>query len=161
MATAAALAVNTVPTRLISIILRKNAAGIGTLPAHQARGRADAGAIDGRVDSAHALSGLRDRGIDRGFVGDVGGDEYARSPSAAAADAPCASFTSSSATCPPDFTIRPATARPSPEAPPVTTACDSLNCTDLRRYFRLMVVFTPPDVPLSSNQRAVTVLVCV
>ena len=28
-------------------------------------------------------------------------------------------------------------------------------------YFRLMVVFTPCDVALSSNQRAVIVLVCV
>jgi len=28
-------------------------------------------------------------------------------------------------------------------------------------HFKLMVVFTPPDVLLSSNQRVVTVLVCV
>src|SRR5882762_4739992 len=52
----------------------------------------------------------------------------ARSPSAAAAAVPCASFTSRSVTFPPASTMRLATASPSPDAPPVTTACDSFIC---------------------------------
>src|SRR5258708_14686021 len=52
----------------------------------------------------------------------------ARSRSAAAAAVPCASFTSRSVTFPPASTMRLATASPSPDAPPVTTACDSFSC---------------------------------
>src|SRR5271168_1839238 len=52
----------------------------------------------------------------------------ARSPSDAAAAAPCASFTSRSTALPPASTILWATASPSPEAPPVTTARNSLSC---------------------------------
>lgn len=40
-----------------------------------------------------------------------------------------------------------------PNGPHSTAPCD--------HYFKLIVVFTPCDVVLSSNQRAVTVLVCV
>src|ERR1700722_4442508 len=54
--------------------------------------------------------------------------KVARAPSAAAAAVPCASFTSRSVTFPPANTMRLATASPSPDAPPVTTACDSFSC---------------------------------
>src|SRR6185312_6326072 len=52
----------------------------------------------------------------------------ARSPRDAAAADPCASFTSRSTTRPPACTILCATASPSPDAPPLTTACASFSC---------------------------------
>jgi hypothetical protein len=56
------------------------------------------------------------------------------------------------------------TARPSPEAPPVTIAEDSLKLMgfpNARAHFRLMVVFTATATAASSNQRDVMVFVCV
>src|SRR3984893_1562594 len=131
IATAAAFEISTVPTKLISIILRKNAPAIAPcLPTKRAGmpmpAQLTAASIEPICSRARSIAPLTaDSSVTSVAM------KAARSPSAAAAAVPWASFTSRSVTFPPASAIRFATARPSPEAPPVTTACDSFSCMGL------------------------------
>src|ERR1700688_434714 len=126
----AALAISTVPTRLISIIFRKKAPAMTPCRPTRRAGVAMPAQLTAALSlpirsAARSIAALTaDSSVTSVAM------KAALSPSAAAAAAPCASFTSSRVIRPPAATIRCATARPSPEAPPVTTAHVSFNCID-------------------------------
>src|SRR6202789_182494 len=130
MATAAALATSTVPTKLISIIFLKKAPAMAPcFPTNRAGVAMPAQLIAALIEPIRS----RPRSIAPLTAASSLTSVAMKadcSPSAAAAAVPWTSFTSRSMTLPPACTIRFATAWPRPEAPPVTTACVSFSCMD-------------------------------
>jgi len=139
MATAAAFATSTVPSKLISIILRKELPAMGPfLPTNRPGVAMPAQLIAALTLPIRAFAWVTAPSTAVSSLTSTA-KKAARSPSAAAAALPCGTLRSKIAALPPACTIRFATASPSPEAPPVTMAFTSFNCmqTPYRWAFRM------------------------
>jgi hypothetical protein len=90
--------------------------------AEHAAGAEDAGAVDRRVQATHSIGGLLQRRRDVFLAGDIGAVIAGLRAEFGDAAAPFSSLMSTRATLAPRAASRVATANPSPETPPVTTA---------------------------------------